>query len=143
MVGRHQFEAYLEKVFRFSALVAGLPDGRAYPQHGLKEVFDAVFLGSACQFPSIHQIETECHRGALSKRIGPLSEDTIRYTLKRLDPAAVFGLGCAIARRLKRNGVLRSPWALGRVVGAADVCSHFPKPPLVFAASPEDWPICF
>ena len=129
-MGRHQFEAYLKKVFRFSALVAGLPDGRVYPQHELKKVFDAVFLGSVCQFTSIHQIETECRHGALSRRIGPLSEDTIRYTLERLDPTAVFGLGCAIARRLKRNGVLRSPWALGRVVAAADgieICNSFTR----------------
>jgi len=118
-LGCHQFETYLEKVFGFSTLVVGLPDGRMYPQHELKKVFDAVFLGSVCQFASIHQIETECRHGALSKRIGPLSEDTIRYTLERLHPIAVFGLGCTIARRLKRNGVLRSTWALGRVVAAA------------------------
>ena len=129
-MGRHQFETYLEKVFRFSSLVGGLPDGRLYPQHDLKKIFDAVFLGSACQFASVHQIETECRCGALFKRIGPLSEDTIRYALERLDPAAVFTLWCTIARRLKRNGVLSSSWALGRVVAAADgieICSSFTR----------------
>jgi hypothetical protein len=127
-LGRHQFERYLEKVFRFSALVGDLPDGRLYPQHDLKQIFDAVFLGSACQFTSVHQIETECRCGALCKRIGPLSEDTIRYALERLKPAAVTDIWCTIARQLKRNGVFNSSWARGRVVAAADgieICSSF------------------
>jgi hypothetical protein len=127
-LGRHQFETYLEKVFRFSSLVADLPDGRLYPQHDLKKIFDAVFLGAACHFSSVHQIETECRCGALRRRIEPLSEDTIRYALERLDPAAVSDLWCKIARRLKRNGVLNSSWARGRVVAAADgieICSSY------------------
>lgn len=129
-MGRHQFETYLEKVFRFSSLVAGLPDGRLYPQHDLKKIFDAVFFGSACHFASVHQIETECRCGALCRRIGPLSEDTIRYALERLDPAAVSDLWCTIARQLKRNGVLNSSWALGRVVVAVDgieICSSYTR----------------
>lgn len=90
----------------------------------------AVFLGSACQLASIHQVETECRRGALRKRIGPLSEDTIRYTLERVDPAGMAGLWGVIARRLKRNGVLRSSWALGLVVAALDgieICRSFTR----------------
>lgn len=127
---RHRFERYLEKVFRFSTLVAGLADGRLYPRHDLKKVFMAVFLGSACQLASIHQIEAECRSGALSKRIGPLSEDTMRYTLARVDPGGVAWLWGMIARQLKRNGVLRSSWALGLVVAALDgieICSSFTR----------------
>jgi hypothetical protein len=46
----------------------------------------AVFLGAACQVPSIHRIETECQPGGvLSKRIGPLREDAISYALERSD----------------------------------------------------------
>lgn len=127
-MGRHQFEAYLHKVFGFSDLVAALPEGRRYPQHPWPKVFEAVFLGAACQFASLHRIETECRRGALRQRIGPLSEDTLRYTLQRQDPGWIFALGVAVARRLKRNGVLRSDWARGRVVAAVDgieICSSF------------------
>jgi hypothetical protein len=127
---RHQFEAYLDKVFDFSARVAALPEGRQYPQHPWKKVFAAVFLGASCQYPNLHQIESECRRGVLSKRIGPISENAIGYTLARQQPPPVFELGCAVARQLKRNGVLRSDWARGRVVAAADgieICSSFAR----------------
>ena len=125
---RHQFEAYLDKVFDFSDRVAALPEGRLYPQHCWKKVFQAVFLGAACQFGNLHRLEAECHQGVFRKRIGPLSEDAIGYTLQRQQPKPVFDLGCEMARQLKRNGVLRSQWARGRVVAAADgieICSSF------------------
>ena len=54
------------------------------------------------------------------------------YTLERQEPSAVFDLGCEIARRLKRNGVLRSDWARGRVVAAAERATqgeaHYTEP---------------
>jgi hypothetical protein len=127
-LSRHPFEAYLDKVFDFSDQVAELPEGRLSPSHPWKKVFDAVFLGAACQFPNVHQIEAECRHGALAKRIGPLSEDAIGYALERQDSKSVFALGCQVARRLKRNAVLHSNWARGRVVVAADgmeICSSF------------------
>jgi hypothetical protein len=124
---RHRFETYLDKVFAFSSLVEALPDGRLYPYHCGKKIFDAVFLGAACQFRSVHRIETECQPGgALSKRIGALSEDAMGYALERYDSQAVFRLGCTVARQLKRNGVLRSEWSRGLVVAAVDgieICS--------------------
>ena len=127
---RHRFEAYLDKVFGFSDLVSTLPEGRQFPQHPWKKVFDAVFLGAAMQIPSLLQIEAECHHGALAKRIGALSDDTIGYSLERQSPEAMFALSCEIARRLKRNGVLRSAWSRGLVVGAVDgieICSSFAR----------------
>lgn len=127
---RHRFEAYLDKVFGFSALVSALPEGRQFPQHAWKKVFDAVFLGAAMQMPSLLQIEAECHRGVLAKRIGPISDDTLAYSLERQSPEPVFALSCEIARRLKRNGVLRSDWSRGWVVGAVDgieICSSFAR----------------
>ena len=126
---RHRFETYLDKVFDFSSQVHGLPDGRIYPQHSTKKIFDAVFLGAACQFRSVHRMERECQPGgALSRRIGPLSEDAIGYALERYDSQAVFRLGCDLARQLKRNGVFRSYWSRGLVVAAVDgieICSSF------------------
>ena len=103
-MSRHQFEAYLDKVFDFSNRVGALPEGRQWPQHPWKKVFDAVFLGSAMQLPSLLQIEAECCHGALAKRIGPIGADTIGYALQRQSPEPVFALGCEIARCLKRNG---------------------------------------
>lgn len=127
---RRQFETYLDKVFDFSAQAGALPDLRQSPRHNGKKIFDAVFLGVACQFPALHRIETECQKGALSKRIGPLSEDAIGYALERQDPEAIFDLGCEFARRLKRNGVFRSNWSRGLVVAAVDgieLCSSFAR----------------
>ena len=119
----------MDKVFDFSSHVGALPDGRLYPYHSGKKIFDAVFLGAACPFPAVHRIETQCKRGGvLSKRIGPLSENAIGYALERYDSRAVFQLGCAVARQLKRNGVFRSAWSRGLVVAAVDgieICSSF------------------
>jgi hypothetical protein len=129
-LSRPRFEAYLDKVFGFSDLVGALHEGRQFPQHPWKKVFDAVFLGAAMQIPSLLQIEAECHHGALAKRIGPISDDTLGYALERQSPEPVFALSCQIARRLKRNGVLRSDWSRGLVVAAVDgieICSSFAR----------------
>jgi len=125
---RHPFEAYLDKVLDWSRRVAALPEGRQSPQHPWQQVWDAVFLGTAVQIPNVHRLEAECRAGVLAQRIGALSEDTVGYALQRQDPAPVFARGCAVARRLKRNGVLRSGWARGRLVAAVDgieICSSF------------------
>ena len=118
-------------MFGFSSEVQALPDGRIYPWHCGKKIFDAVFLGAACQYPALHRIETACQRGGtLSKRIGPLSEDAMGYALERYDSQAVFRLGCRVARQLKRNGVWHSSWSRGLVVAAVDgieICSSFAR----------------
>jgi DDE family transposase len=127
---RHRFETYLDQVFGFADWGSALPEGRRFPQHAWKKVFDAVFLGAARQIPSLLQIEAECHPGALAERIGPVSDDTIGDWLERQSPEPVFALGCEIARRLKRNGVLRSDGSRGLVVGAVDgieICSSFAR----------------
>jgi Transposase DDE domain len=129
-LSRHRFEAYLDKVFGFANLVKALPEGRQFPQHSWQKVFAAVFRGAAMQIPSLLQIEAECRQGALAKRIGPISDDTLGYALQRQSPQPVFELSCEIARRLKRNGVLRSAWSRGWVVGAIDgleICRSFAR----------------
>jgi hypothetical protein len=125
---RRQFEAYLDKVFAWSDRGAALPEGRQSPRHPWPQVWDAVFLGAAVQIPNLHRLEAECRAGVLAQRVGALSEDTFGYALQRQDPAPVFALGCAVARRLKRKGVLHSDWARGRRVAAVDgieICSSF------------------
>lgn len=117
-------------MFGFSSLVSALPEGRQFPQHSWKKVFDAVFLSAAMQIPSFLQIEAACRDGVLAKRIGPISDDTLGYALQRQAPEPVFSLGCQIALRLKRNGVLRSDWSRGLVVAAVDgieICSSFAR----------------
>jgi hypothetical protein len=125
---RRQFETYLDKVFDWSARVAALPEGRQSPAHPWSKVFDCLFLGGAIQIPNVHRLEAECTRGVLRQRIGKLSEDAMGYALQRQDPASIFALGCEVARRLKRNGVLLSDWARGRLVAAVDgleICSSY------------------
>jgi hypothetical protein len=127
---RHPFETYFDRVFDFSSKVVAFPDSRQSPRHHGKKIFDAVFLGAACQFPAVHRIETECKSGALFKRIGSLSEDAIGYALERQDPGAIFALGCDLAGQLKRNGIFRSDWSRGLVVAAIDgieICSSFAR----------------
>src|SRR2546430_11859255 len=108
MLSRHRFESYLDKVFGFSQLVGALPEGREFPQHPWKKVFDAVFLSAAMQIPSLLQIEAECCQGALAKPVGPISDDTIGYALQRQSPEPAFAPGCEIARRPNPNRVPRS-----------------------------------
>jgi hypothetical protein len=125
---RHQFEAYLDKVFDWRRLTSVMTEGRQDPRYPWSEAFDAVFLGSACQFGPLHRIETECRHGALHQRIGTLSEDMLGYAMQRQNPAEIFDLGCQVAQQLKRNGVLHSDWARGRVVAAVDgieICSSY------------------
>ena len=62
---RHQFEAYLDKVFDWSGQVAALSEGRQSPQHPWKKVWDAIFLGAAVQIPNLHRLEAECRAGSL------------------------------------------------------------------------------
>ena len=127
-MGRHQLEVWLDKVFGFSRQVEALPDGRSYARIPATSIFEAVFLGSACQHGPLHRIETECREGVLRHRIGTLSEDVIGYVLERQDPDAIFDLGCTIARQLKRNGVLASSWSRGLLVAAVDgieICSSY------------------
>lgn len=81
--------------------------GPTVPTASLARGFDAVFFGSACQFAPVQRIETECRHGALRRRIGPLSEDRLGYAMQRQNPGEIFDLGCEVAKRLKRNGVLR------------------------------------
>ena len=83
-------------------LVGALPEGRQFPQHSWNKVFNAVFLGASMQIPSLLQLEAECCHGALAKRIGKISDDTIGYALQRQSPEPLFELGCTIARQLKQ-----------------------------------------
>src|SRR5258708_5863657 len=111
-------------------MVSQLPDGRTEPREKTEKIFSSLFLGAACQMPSVHRIEDECREGSLRKRIGKLSEDAMRYWLLRQNPESHLGMLCKVSRRLKRNGMLRSTWSRGRVVVGVDgieICSSFAR----------------
>jgi hypothetical protein len=82
------------------------------------------------QIPGLRQIEAECRDGSPAKRIGPICDDTLGYAFQRQSSEPVFALGCEIARRLKRNGILHSDRSRGLVVAAVDgieICSCFAR----------------
>lgn len=129
-MSRRRFEVYLDKVFDFFGLARAMAEGRHQPGHPWLKVFTALFLGAASQLSSLLQIEAECRRGWLAKRIGPISDNTFVYAMQRQDPAALFALGCIVARQIKRNSMLRSTWSRGWVVAAVDgieICSSYTR----------------
>ena len=134
---RRRFERYLEKVFHWPELTALMSEGRRYPHHPWSKVFQALFLGAvpacrdaACQTRSLRELEAACRSGCLSRRLGPISDNTLVYALQHQDPGELFVLACAVARHIKRNGLLRSRWSRGYVVVAVDgleLCSSYAR----------------
>lgn len=127
-MSRRRFEAYLDKVFDLFPRVSAMPEGRRSPRHPWSKVFAALFLGAAGQMSSLLEMEAECRRGSLAKRIGPLSNNTFAYAMQRQNPEDLFALGCCVARQVKRNAMLDSSWSRGFVVAAVDgieICSSY------------------
>ena len=120
MTSIKRLERYLEKVFDWSARVAGLQDGRCFAQVPLSQVFEAVFWGTVLRHKSLHSIEAECREGVLRRRIGPVSESTVGYALERMKVESLRELSFAVTRQLKRNGVLQWATAGGQLVVALD-----------------------
>jgi len=107
-----------------------MPERRRSPHHPWSKAFAALFLGAAAQMSSLLEIEAECRRGSLAKRIGPLSNNTFAYAMQRQNPEDLFALGCGVARQIKRNAMFDSSWSRGFVVAAVDgieICSSYSR----------------
>ncbi len=63
-----------------------MAEGRHHPKHPWLNVFTALFLGAAVQRASLLEIEAECRRGSLARRIGPINNNTFVYAMRRQDP---------------------------------------------------------
>jgi hypothetical protein len=127
---RRRFDAWLRKVFDLFGLVACQAEGRQPPRYPWVEVFTALLLGVAAQTRSLVAIEAACRRGWPRRRVGPISDNTLVYAMDHQDWAQMFALGCTLARRIKRNGLLRSSWARGYVVAAVDgleICHSYQR----------------
>jgi hypothetical protein len=72
-----------------------------------------------------------------------LSENTMGYALKHQVPTPVLALGCEVARRLKRNGVLHWDWARGRVVAVdgIGICNSLKTASTTIASWPLPWSV--
>jgi len=107
--------------------VEGVQDGRQYALIPLSAIIRALFWGMVLRMASVHEIERECQRSKLHPLAGAMSEDTIRYALERVDLGSMEQVWIQVAKRLKRNGVLVSRLAGGRLIAAVDgieiVCS--------------------
>jgi hypothetical protein len=80
-----RFERSLQKVFHWPELTALMSEGRRYPRHPWSKVFQALFLGAACQMRSLREIEAACRSRCLSRRVGPISDNTLFYALQHQD----------------------------------------------------------
>jgi len=88
----------------------------------------ARFLGAAFQMRSLREIEAACRSGCLSRCVGPISHRSFVYARQPQHPGERFGLGCAVARRIQRNGLLRSRWSRGYGLVAGDGLELFQIP---------------
>jgi hypothetical protein len=79
------FERYPDKAFGWEELTGLMSEGRRYPRHPWSKVFQALFLGAACQTRSLREIEAACCSGCLSRRVGPISDNTLVYALQHQD----------------------------------------------------------
>jgi len=65
-------------------------------------------------------IEEETRDGVLKKRVGDISDDTIGYGLDHLDVESIQKGWYMLARRAKRNGMLRDSPFHDFIVGVFD-----------------------
>jgi len=72
-----RFERSVDKVFGWEELTALTSEGRQHPRHPWSKVFQALFLGPACQMRSLREIELACRNGCLKRRVGPISNNTL------------------------------------------------------------------
>jgi hypothetical protein len=54
-----------------------MSEGRQHPRHPWSKVFQALFLGAACQMRSLREIELACRSGCLKRRV-EISGDEMR-----------------------------------------------------------------
>ncbi len=86
------FAGYLNKVFGFRRLAAGLYDARTDPDFSPQSVFLAVFHGFVFRLRSFQQLEADLSQPAFQHWIGApraLSDDVLRYSLCGFDLAAL------------------------------------------------------
>lgn len=114
------FEHYISKVFGFYANLRLLKDSRDCPAIDISKVFTGCFYGSSFRLKSISSIEEETREGSLSKRVGAISDDTIKYGLNHLDIESVQNVWYSSSKRAKRNGMFRDGIFDDYIVGVLD-----------------------
>src|SRR5258708_2711216 len=103
------FARYLNKVFDFRAVSAGLTDSRRNPDISPSSVFLAAFHGFAFRLPSFQQLEAELAQPALQHWIGAdraFRDDVLRYSLSGFQVDGLERMLLQVNRTLKRNKAL-------------------------------------
>jgi hypothetical protein len=117
------FARYLNKVFDFRTLAAGLADSRYDPQISPATVFLAAFHGFVFRLSSFQRLEAELSQPALQQWIGAdhaFRDDVLRYSLSGFEVEGLERMLVHVNRTLKRNKALDAGRVQGRIVAALD-----------------------
>jgi hypothetical protein len=111
-----RFCRYLEKVFHWSARVAGLSDSRKRPQIPTAAIFTSALMMCATRLGSLNALESELRvPRRWEKLVGPRkpSADRVGQVAALMDPEALRDMLSGIHHVLRRNKALAdNPWAL-------------------------------
>jgi len=131
------FARYLNKVFDFRTLTAGLQDSRQAPEISPQSVFWAAFYGFVFRLPSFQQLESDLAQPHLQHWIGSdrgFGDDVLRYSLCGFDLTGLEEMLAQVNRTLKRSKALRKAACKGAssLLWMASKCS----PVTAVAATP-------
>ncbi len=119
------FENYSDKVFKLGYFLSHLQDQRKKPDIDIQNVFMAYYLGSTLRLKATCEIEEETVNGVLNERVGPMSDDAIGYGLNHLKVESIQKGWYMLAKRAKRNGMLRDSPFHEYVVGVFDAIETY------------------
>jgi hypothetical protein len=114
------FEKYSAKVFGLPHFLSLLEDSRIEPDIDIRNIVLGYYLGSTLRIKATSAIEDETREGVLKKRVGSISDDTIGYALEHLKPESLQQGWYMLAKRAKRNGMLRDNPFQDYIVGVFD-----------------------
>ena len=114
------FENYSNKVFQLGNYLDLLQDGRLNPQISISRIFMAFYYGFCFRLKAVESIEEESLSGVLRRRVGGISDDTLKYGLAHLRPESLQALWYMLSKRVKRNGMLRNSPFCDYIVAVMD-----------------------
>jgi len=111
-----RFCHYLEKVFDWGALLAGVGDSRARPQIPTAAIFTSALMMCVTRLRSLNALEGELRvPRRWEKIVGARkpSADRVGQVVALMDPAGLRDMLSGINHKLRRNKALEdNPWAL-------------------------------
>jgi len=111
-----RFCRYLEKVFHWSELLAGLRDSRQRPQIPTAAIFTSALIMGVTRLRSLNALEGELRvPRRWEKIVGERkpSADRVGQVMALVDPETLRDMLSGINHKLRRNKALEdNPWAL-------------------------------